>query len=632
MPTCSVLYLIQMYKYFRTVHLIIMLEITVNNQYLQLPDDIQIGVIIESPLFVDDRLPVPFSLSFEIPPTPHNLAIFGYPNRLGVHEDGKLFTPKPSKIYFESISIQEGSTSLLQYNKTLKLSFKGIDFNDNLKTALYNKDVEQKDFEGSATVLGYDNPLSYQYYYKSWANSLAYNTSANYIAAPINVKTANSPFSFWRDHASGNAQNAVHIRMSTEMETAYLSMFNVDTQSFMFSEDDGRSNTVSPIFPLFRLPFLINTIIGSNLETSPFDNAVMNDILVPSFFFKGLRRSQLLPLMSNAWLTNPPYVKFADYMPDVEASKFLRTILNLFCMTLIAHKGRFIVATNKSIFEKPITHDWTSKVIDEIAPESVEGQYYDYGYDGIEYFSTDQNVIEVNTHEEMMNTSFDLPNHEATYDQHFYIKNTNEYYLKTAFYKQYKANFTDQFELMLDYVFKGYKDPAIDHEVGEKTKYDARSEIKQLHLQPSVYFTSLTNNDIKKFWVVPRWTPENGNDISTRNVRPTNISLLLYAGIRKTIDGNKDYPFVSPYKNANMSLEWEGPDGLLAKYHFEFKNWVEKTKLKISGTFLLSALELNKLIITDKIHIGGRNFFIEKLQYTIRKNRIDPVVVDLIEV
>jgi hypothetical protein len=130
------------------------------------------------------------------------------------------------------------------------------------------------------------------------------------------------------------------------------------------------------------------------------------------------------------------------------------------------------------------------------------------------------------------------------------------------------------------------------------------------------------------------WIPEEGDgyDKSKRNVRSKSISLLLYSGVRKTVDGSKDYPFVSPYKNDNISLKWDGADGLLNKYHLDFKNWIERTKTKATGTFLLSPLDLNKLVITDKIHVQGRNFFIEKMQYVIRKDKIDPVIIDLVEV
>lgn len=62
-----------------------------------------------------------------------------------------------------------------------------------------------------------------------------------------------------------------------------------------------------------------------------------------------------------------------------------------------------------------------------------------------------------------------------------------------------------------------------------------------------------------------------------------------------------------------------------------FKSWIEKDKIKFSGSFLLSAIDIRDMDITEKVHVDGRNFFIEKLQFTIYNDHISPVMTDLIE-
>lgn len=611
-----------------------MLEILVRNVLVDLPEDIQIAMTNENPLFISDKLPVPYSLSFQLPRTPKNSAVFAHANRLATHQDGKAFKAAPCKIFFQSICILQGTITLDEYNKGFNATFKAVDFNDNLKAGFYKKDFGELIFSGDVQVSGFNNPASFQYHYKAWTDTLAYNTHPDYIAAPIYVKMWNHPFSFYREHSSGNASNSIRVRMITMMQDLYLSMFNVDNQSFFFKTDDDRTQATSLIFPLFRIGFLINCLVGNNLISSPFSTSEMRDVLVPSFFFKGLTRAISSILTSNPFGVNPAYVTFSDYMPEINANDFLRTILNIFCMTLATHKGGFVVKFNREIFQAGVKYDWSNKLIDELAISKVDGLFYEYGFQDEEYYVPSEAVPEVDTHEDMYNTPFNLPTVDDSYEGYFYIKDTEQYFLKSAYYQTYRENFEDKHELMLAYDFKGYKKPPRKEPTPDQETYDAKSDIKQMYLQPSPYWTSLSDDDTKRFWTVPMWIPEEGDgqDKSKRNVRSKSISLLLYSGVRKTVQGNKDYPFVSPYKNDNISLKWDGDDGLLNKYHLDFKNWIERTKTKITGTFLLSPVDLNKLAITDKIHVQGRNFFIEKMQYVIRKDKIDPVIVDLVEV
>ncbi len=60
-----------------------MLEVIVDKTHiLNLLSDVQISFIEENPLFVEDRIPSPYSLTFEVPPTPGNLKALGFPSRI----------------------------------------------------------------------------------------------------------------------------------------------------------------------------------------------------------------------------------------------------------------------------------------------------------------------------------------------------------------------------------------------------------------------------------------------------------------------------------------------------------------------------------------------------------------------
>jgi hypothetical protein len=608
-----------------------MLKIFKQNKKLALSPNIQIGVVIENPMMQDERLPVPYTLTFEAPDTPENLREFGYPDRFGAHEGNKLFMASESRIEFGPISIFHGTLSLVEYDQALKLTFKGVDFNESLKKAMFGKDFGEVVFDGSTSLFDWDNPASYYYHYKNWMDGLAFNMHPDYVAAPIHIKGNNSAFRWYYNQtdARGNEYSR-KTSVDREMKSQYLNCFNPTEQSFLFP---GSTSYSAPIFPLFRLKYLINKLIGDKLENSPFDATEMRDVLVPTFFFKYWNESETV-LLSSPWREDPGYIKFEDYMPNFPANTFLKTILNLFCMTLTAHKGNFVITSNKDIFARPVKHNWSKQLIGNAIPTSIDDQIYDYGFSDPEYYKPAENepIETVASVEAMRDKPFNLSDTDDSYNALFFISDTEQYFVKSAYYSYYLINGNREYELVVDYDFKGYKEPEPKKETPDQDKFNARADIKQLYLQPAIYWTGLGDTEIKKYWIVPRWDPPTPIDTkkTPRQIRPTNLSLLLYAG-QKIVNG-QTYPFLSPYKNDAISLKWDGNDGLIARYHQDFKAWIEKPRLKVKGSFLLSALDLNNLTITDKVHVNGRNFFIERIEYTIQHDRIDPANVELVEV
>lgn len=618
-----------------------MLEIKVNKINVDLPSDISIAMTVENPMMAEERLPIPYSLAFDLPMTPRNLLIFDYPNRLGAHKGDNKFRSYPCQIYFQGILIQDGTVNLVSCENTIKINFKGVDFNENLDVAMFSKDVGEVQFVGNA-VFDFEDSQSYLNSYKNWATGLAYNTNPNYIAAPIHVRTTNNEYRYFQDQIRSYYDRITGLTYRSsltnppvlELQRQYLNCFNPSSQNFLFKDSSNSDQAHGIIFPIFRMKYLIDKLIGSNLVESPFETTALRDILIPTFYLKNLfvTWNKPKPITSSPLGETPAYLKLSDCLPDINANKFLQMILNLFCLTLVAHKGKFIVKENKEVFAQPVKTNWSSKLQGVLNKSKQDAQYYDYGFEDPKYFSEEgATFTEVATHTEMQDKEFELHGNDDSYSETFLITSTQEIFIKSAYYQYYVIQNVEGYELVIGYDFKGYKKPKAKPESGQRNKFNAKSDIKQLYLSPAVYWNSLNDDPLeKKFWLVPKWDPENIQDIDTRNIRPTSLSLLVYGGNRTV--GSKTYPFLSPYGNANISLSWEGPDGLIARSHKDFKDWIEKARLKGSGVFQLTALELNKLSITDKVHVDGRNFFIEKLQYTIRRDRIDPVVADLIEV
>ena len=615
-----------------------MLEIKVNKINIDLPEDISVAITIENPMFTTDKLPLPFSLSFDLPPTPKNLKVFKHINRLGAHKGDSLFQPYSCQIYFQSILIQDGVMNATNSEKSIKVQFTGVDFNENLKKALFVKELGTVNFAGDSTA-GYNNSSSYYYSYRQWAIAHSYNSANDYMFAPIAVKTNEDEFGYYSEKVRGYADPRDGVMYYSNVinqpywmiRDIYLNCFNATNQSFY--HPGGLVGYHSLMYPQFRIGYIINQLIGSALISSPFDSGILRDVLLPTFYLPNVGNwSMYGPWISSDYGEVPAYLKLQDVMPDIDANKFLQMILNVFCMTLLAEKGKFQIVYNKDILTRAVKHNWSNKLMYQVDISSDSGKYYDYGFNDRKYFTDNASYKTVATLEAMHDDHFELITHEDVYEQLFYITSTEQYIMKKGFWRKVLTNNVESWELIAAYEFKGFE-PIKKPDIGDRDKYNARTDINQLYLIPAIYFPDMDlHPDDKKYWFVPKWDPDqgDGNTILSRNVRSSALSLLLYAGT-KQVDG-KNYPFLSPYENANLSLNWEGTKGLLNQFHKEFKDWNEKSKVRLNGTFLLSALELNRLSIIDKVHLQGRHFYIEKLQYTIRRDRIDPVVADLIEV
>jgi hypothetical protein len=133
----------------------------------------------------------------------------------------------------------------------------------------------------------------------------------------------------------------------------------------------------------------------------------------------------------------------------------------------------------------------------------------------------------------------------------------------------------------------------------------------------------------KMYWFVPHIT-SNGSD--------TAPFIMFFGGMANSFDYEGEYPLLMAHhtdhfgmKRLNTSLHPEGPEGLIEKFHGSMKQWIEKDKVRIKGSFKLSVYEIRTLDISTKVALRGRLFYIEKLEYSLTNTEISLVDVDLIE-
>lgn len=621
-----------------------MLQIISNGTALDLPTDISINLTIENPFMVEDRVPTPHSLTFELPPTANNLQLFGFPNRHAGYTN--LGTPRsiPCSIMFQGLNIAKGALVLQSFDEAIKVNFSGVDFNTTLKSKMFDLPLDTVTLTGTYSNIQWTTPGNYANRYREWAKSKAYGSDDRFILAPIGRKR-DTPFSWWGRKTSGSGTN-LRVVVANQLQNISYNSFNPTTQEFFFT--DGTNNAHAPMLPQLRIGYLFDYIMP-HLPENPFKSGDFYNIVVPTYWHPNIRFVGVnAPLIEN--LSPPayifpdgtPYIRLGNFLPNVDANVFIKEILKLFCYTLYYKRDEFRIASNSDILQQPCDTDWTEKMMGAATLLETQGKFYEYGYsDERPVFDENETPVTVDTINDMIAYPYTMV--DGSYEDLFYIEETKQYFLKRCYLKPYKdSSGIDKNETIEDFELQGYRIESIAEDEENRDKFSVKSDIKQMDVYPTVFFDSLNNlmTSIKYQYALPVHEP--GSDTQAQNLRTkiikreTNFNLLMYSGPREvgsSVGGVfYDYPYLSPYGNENLSFEWDGPNGLLEKFHNPFKAWVEKPKLKLSAQMLLNALDYHQLDITEKIHIDGRNYFIEKIQFTIRPNKIEPAQIDFVDV
>jgi len=213
------------------------------------------------------------------------------------------------------------------------------------------------------------------------------------------------------------------------------------------------------------------------------------------------------------------------------------------------------------------------------------------------------------------------------------IKSTGEVYEKKLKRKE-KEDDPDEFS------YKQKKSGLEGNSEGDDT-YDMTTSIAPLTMGVAEYWSeNACNGGIpKKTWYVPFFT----KDRYENNLAPL---IGFNRGWINTSNGNLDdsgnytnhYPFLTPFNKdlstreiGNYSLAWEGKNGLIEKFHKEFKAYVEKDKMVLKGKFRLTELDLKNMKYQKKKYIRGRKFFLRKIEGSLTKRRIGLLECELIE-
>ncbi|MEO9474125.1 MAG: hypothetical protein ABJG41_01280 [Cyclobacteriaceae bacterium] len=608
-----------------------MLKITQNGQALNLFPDTQISFVYENPLFLTDRIPVAKTLSFTIPVTANNQTILGYPNRIHSENWGRVYND--FRVFFGPVQFFYGSGIIQEYTDRISLFLRGVVLPDEIKTKMNDVDLGEEYFgdESEDNFPSYLEADSFGETYRLYFENML-DGSQPEVVAPIKLEGA-----AWPGLAEQNL-SAPKNQGIAATEALYLNFFNANREDHLLFRDliipsaDPQYHSVC--FPSLFVDEFLTQVMGDILEENPFSSGDLQKLCLVNSFHPNFRAGltidrfygMLLDLYGFPGYDGEFSFQLNSFNSSIAINDLLKELLKIFGITMFSKAGKFQLKFNDDIITSSTTSDWTRHLIDSLSFWKEEGQSYAYGYSSDSYDLDADNLTTVETIE-------DLRDYGSA--ENIYVSSVNQVFTITDIEKSEED---EPDRVTVEVISSGCEASPDTPADG----FDMKSSLEPLKMKLDYYWwDSAIVGDYIEFgeWYVPSMD-------SDRASRPDMPAIMIYWGLQDTLTDKADesptvkdqYPYMSAnnydaYGNrlGDLSLQWEGDDGLIANYHAEFKAWIEKEKLKAKGNFLLSALDLKNLDLSEKKNIKGKNFFIEKLEVSITIDEIKPARVHLIE-
>src|SRR5690606_4651125 len=113
----------------------------------------------------------------------------------------------------------------------------------------------------------------------------------------------------------------------------------------------------------------------------------------------------------------------------IAANDFIKSMLNMFCMSLFPYKGKLQIRSNNDVLNNAVAADWSSKLIDSPEILTEAGKSYSYSYPGEEPYTATEAFVSVPTTWAMEIYPYTLDDNQS-YEERFFIEETNQRFIK----------------------------------------------------------------------------------------------------------------------------------------------------------------------------------------------------------
>lgn len=612
-----------------------MIEIQIHNGIsLDLPADFTLSIIHENPMFLEDRIPAPYSVQFEVPSSARNLQAFGTPNRIAANGLKKRL---PADIIHFGYIVLRGAILLIGAEEKPKLQFVGNVLTDNMQKNLNQielGDYDYGDFPLEANNIDYSGSWATDY---KAAMLTAATTGVPFAVAPMKIKGAT-----WEGEDNiGGIKNTLRI---------FINYYNPYNHNFFITDgrlEDDYTPAHTPILPMPYLRDIINTAFGTMLESNPFAAGDFASLVLPTFNHKFYTYNNLLgsyydhmlnpvmffnPLVDDYLFNGTDWRDLSIHMKSFQQAypfmSLLKDVLKIFSMTMFTG-NKFSIERNDDIMSRNVIVN----LDDKIAGTPIKS--YEPAKDYVFSFGDTKSVITTNVDKS--------PHLKDIYDRMLGAEENVDRVLQDessgGIYKLNKITVQKYVSDIIVITSEVQQSPnSVYYEESEREKYEVSSETKPIDLNIVPTWRQeapgVSNNPINPLpttfhWAVP--------EIDIKDIKSAPY-LMFRTGMSQTMELNGTYPQLlannyDPFgvKKFDFSLHPSGPDGLITKFHGSFKAWVEKDKLRLKTSVRLNPSELRTLDFRDKYHVGGRLFYIEKNEYQLTHRGLSLVESDLIE-
>ena len=599
-----------------------MLEIITNGEKMDLLPDTQIELTFEQPMLADDRIPAPYSFDYELPLSPRNRRLFGYPDRAA---SDRAFGKIPTEIVFSGIVVARGTQKIDEVTDRLTVSFTGAVFPNRMRKYLSSLPLGGLGLGSPLPPLdGHDRVRAaqcYTNYNEILLNNLASfelpGQSEAFMVAPMEgIKGVEVP-------ESGGTGS--YVRQDTLFVNAY-------NNGYLSAYPGAEKVHMSKILPVFRVGWLFDELFGPELKNNIFNGEFWKRlVLVSRWHPKYLVEDDAPPV--DIGLSSG--VKYADFLPKIAANDFVAQILKLACATMFIRGDRYEIEYNSDVLTRAVdVEDWTGRMIGEPTVSIEEGMIYDYGYSGEEGRYSDEIVPkEVDSISDML---ADANAGDEVTLRTYKVATTGQ--LIESLFDDDTSN-----RVRFNVVHTSFgkrEDPETDgDEQDERSTFDMKFNGSPLanNLRCDIQDDVST---LGHFSYIPEGDP-------IEDERPEDLTVGIYWGRKRSLAISPDgsvwtpgdyYPYLS-YCNydaqgnrlGDATLRFDGEDGLLQTQHRVFKEWIERDKRLLTVRVRLSALDLHRLDLRNKVSIRNRTYLVKTLSVVLTPTRIESAEAELVE-
>lgn len=428
---------------------------------------------------------------------------------------------------------------------------------------------------------------------------------------------------------------------------------------------------INLITPFFYLKYILKNLfikLGYTISYNKLDESDLVDLIV--YNSKGFR------LTSNGeYSTNPPpvthppstsnldirYLKFADFMPDINFTDTLASVKNTFNLYLsFDYENNKVELQCKSDIIKNL------KVLD-ISDTSAPFENYDLNEkiklpNGIFYAKNEDAILEDfftlkgYFYKGIISSVSELPTSDNKHFDYYMIAEnvTNKDYYPIYYYA---TNNTWQLLTASEYVNIRPYDVYLQNESTNTEKIELKSDTLVVRPNERQFIVNGDTSDILKYFIYcPAIdTPvinefhnvyQYGKISVAKNI--TSFHLLFYRGKLNTggyiypyANRNNFLPNIPSYLNGEIvsvtdefehSLEIDGPKGLYEKFYKDWILFLRSLNSKATYNVRWSAAQINNSLFFKALQINGNRFIISKLTITADANTIYPCKTEMYQV